>query len=32
MTMKQGFAVIVDADGQGWILVSVAFAVTWYWA
>jgi hypothetical protein len=32
MAVKQGFATVVYVYAETWILVAVAFAVTWYWA
>ena len=31
MAVEQRFAVIVDADGEAGILVSIALAVAWHW-
>jgi len=31
MAVEERFALVIDVYAQRWILVAVAFAVTWYW-
>jgi hypothetical protein len=32
MTVKEWLALVINVYAETWILVAVAFAVTWYWA
>jgi hypothetical protein len=32
MTVEERLALVINVYAETWILVAVAFAVTWYWA